>query len=468
MIYTFDLLSKRIGTAIEDDLSVPGGGGGGGGGGVSQANVLLQAAISASAMVDVSVNALGASSRFADTTGDSLNDFFYRLPFNVVTPQGRFWSSTTFARTANAPRTFECIFELEAKSAIASLEIARLGLTGGPAGSQELIFGTDGGDANVAPFSIGDANSGYAPISGFGASLTGFRYHVAIVYRASGLMDMYVNGGRWVSNRSTSFASTHTDVSFQMGCRAGGVSSGGVALYYGTRVTSLELYDNDSFTPPSTLGELTYLQTGAAANNNVLLHFDGANGDTAITNQFPRYFQAAGDARLSTAQKKFGASSLRLDGVGDSLVGQAGSGYGFAADFTIDFWMRSDNLGSVLLFDTRASSSSSTGFAIYLSAGDLRVFSANADRISGPSVTTNVWQHVALTRSGTSMRLFLNGVQAGSTYTIGTNFTDPNLVLGSQAFSRSSHFAGYIDEFRVLPTTAAWTANFTPPTIPYT
>ena len=82
------------------------------------------------------------------------------------------------------------------------------------------------------------------------------------------------------------------------------------------------------------------------------------------------------------------------------------------------------------------------------------------------STDLNTWRHVAVTRSGTSLRLFINGVQRGSTLTSSANLSDNQLKIGYY-YSETFGFVGKVDEFRVTKGVARYTANFTPPTVPF-
>jgi hypothetical protein len=65
-------------------------------------------------------------------------------------------------------------------------------------------------------------------------------------------------------------------------------------------------------------------------NVSLLIHCDGSNGSTTITDSGPKGKSPSsvnGDAKISTAQSKFGGASLLLDGSGDYI------NYGDDADF---------------------------------------------------------------------------------------------------------------------------------------
>jgi hypothetical protein len=81
----------------------------------------------------------------------------------------------------------------------------------------------------------------------------------------------------------------------------------------------------------------------------------------------------------------------------------------------------------------------------------------------------NRWLHVAVTRSGTSLRVFFNGTQFGSTLTNSTNISDTTSVfaIGNHAGdSARCAFPGLITNFHFVKGTALYTSNFTAPTAP--
>jgi len=75
----------------------------------------------------------------------------------------------------------------------------------------------------------------------------------------------------------------------------------------------------------------------------------------------------------------------------------------------------------------------------------------------------NQWQHIAMTREGTSLRLFYNGTLFDSgTNSYNLNQTDYVLYA---AYTDGSYlsFGGYIQDVRITKGLARYTANFTPP-----
>ena len=73
------------------------------------------------------------------------------------------------------------------------------------------------------------------------------------------------------------------------------------------------------------------------------------------------------------------------------------------------------------------------------------------------SSTVGQWWHYAVSREGTTTRMFINGVLRGSA-TSSTNFTNNGIAIG-RATDGGYGFAGYIQDFRVYKT-AKYTSNF--------
>jgi hypothetical protein len=79
------------------------------------------------------------------------------------------------------------------------------------------------------------------------------------------------------------------------------------------------------------------------------------------------------------------------------------------------------------------------------------------------------WFHVAVTRSGTSVRTFINGVLIGTgTLTAGAILMNGTVSRLGAIPGAINYLNGAISNFRIITGTALYTANFTPPTTPFT
>jgi len=174
---------------------------------------------------------------------------------------------------------------------------------------------------------------------------------------------------------------------------------------------------------------------------------------------------ANGDAQLSTAEKKFGTASLLLDGTGDYASVTAQDDFGFGTgDFTVEGWIYlTDLVGTQQVFDFRAGAVGDIAATVYVSnGGQIRYYTDSADRITGSTLNSATWYHVALVKESGSTKLYIDGTQVGSTYTDVNNYgTTKPLTIGSR-YDGGNEFGGYIDEVRIIKGTAEYTGNFTP------
>ncbi len=178
------------------------------------------------------------------------------------------------------------------------------------------------------------------------------------------------------------------------------------------------------------------------------------------------------DAQLDTTVKKFGTSSLKLDGSNDSIsVPSSGDlGFGTNTDFTIEFWAYANTTGlsSATLFDLRDNGTDAEGLSLaFRAAGevDLRVGTTTAITGSGAGIATGVWKHYAIAREGTDTRLFVDGTQRGIKFSDTTDYgSSKGIVFGADFDGASNNVTGWIDEVRIEKDVAKYTSNFTAPT----
>lgn len=223
---------------------------------------------------------------------------------------------------------------------------------------------------------------------------------------------------------------------------------------------------------------VTTAQTDAYfANVVALLHFNGADGSTTFTDQKAHTFTAAGNAQLDTAQFKFATASGLFDGTGDYISTPDSADWDFGTgDFTVEAFIRFNALpvsGVACLVSNYQNTTTGwyfqfrNDFAVarlnFGSSGDTPV----VDAAWSPS--TGVWYHVAVSRSGSSVRFFVNGTQIGSTGTNSENISGSTgaLHVGTLNSAIAQYFNGWMDELRITKGVARYTANFTAPASPF-
>jgi hypothetical protein len=224
-----------------------------------------------------------------------------------------------------------------------------------------------------------------------------------------------------------------------------------------------------------------YDSTLGAANGEVLLcHFEGANTSENIIDDCGRHtVSVGGTAYLSTAQSKFGGSSLFFDGSGGFirfLDNQDDYNLGTTGDFTFELEYRPAVItGIQTLFSLAINQGNGSVNVRTNSSGRLITQSDTGNDIVGTTaLTANNWYHVALVRRGGILRMFLNGTKEGNDFADTTNYYDNTggaaqpRVGGSITLSDDSPLNGWIDEVRMLKGVAAFWDTFTLPTAPYT
>jgi len=195
----------------------------------------------------------------------------------------------------------------------------------------------------------------------------------------------------------------------------------------------------------------------------MLLHFNGSNGSTTFTDEVGHTMAVASPAQISTAAFKFGGASGLFDGVAGFINATTGADFEFAADLTIECWIKPVNTSDVgVIFDSRVSGPTSTGLVVYKSGSTINLFTSNGARLVSPPITAGVWVHIALVRASGVFRMYINGV-GGSTYSNAINMTDGRCYIGRDSTAAALYWNGNIDEFRITKY-ARYTADFAPQT----
>lgn len=185
-----------------------------------------------------------------------------------------------------------------------------------------------------------------------------------------------------------------------------------------------------------------------------------ATGDQLVRNQFDEYTLPS-----NVYATQFNGSSQYL-----TIPNNSSFNFG-TGDFTIECWIYTNssatqriisyNTGAVQPYDLLLVN---TGSNVYVS-----FFDGTTDNTTGTNyVTQNQWVHIAVTRSGTSLRIFINGVLSGSASNSVNLTNSATMYIGRYAASAVQYFSGYISNLRIVKGTAVYTSAFTPPTSPLT
>jgi len=190
----------------------------------------------------------------------------------------------------------------------------------------------------------------------------------------------------------------------------------------------------------------------------------GKMGRTQSTGQDYHIATFDNSAELDTAQKKFGKSSLYLAASADSVTIPASAEFAYGTNaYTYDIYIRPSTAaltGTAHIFDTRESATEVAG-RLYLESNQLR-YNVNGSDLAIDTTTTFVadtWYHIAVVRSSTTVKLYVNGTETATGTDSSTYITKP-IKIGA-AFNGGNGFVGHIDEFRVS-TTNRYTTAFSP------
>ncbi len=267
---------------------------------------------------------------------------------------------------------------------------------------------------------------------------------------------IYLNGKlEGIGQASSSFSA----VAIQIGTGRGAPTNLFAGYISDARLANAAIY-TANFSVPS--GPLSLVSTTNANTFALLSSTNAGIFDSAGKNNLITY----GDAKVATNVTKFGTGSMSFGGTGYIVVpANINTTFG-TGDFTIEFWFYSATSQTANLYDQRTTTNQVTP-VIYLNSGVLTYYVSANQQITGSAVPTSQWNHVALARSGTSTKMFLNGTQTGTTYTDSNSYVSAQIGIGAYPVTGVSPFTGYIEDLRVTKGIARYTANFTPPNQPF-
>lgn len=174
-----------------------------------------------------------------------------------------------------------------------------------------------------------------------------------------------------------------------------------------------------------------------------------------------------GSAKTTKRIKKFGSSSLLLNGSDSYLSVPSSDDFNFEGEpFTIEFYLRPKALNNFTVMSRGTSANDYWEFGYDNSNG---VFfktvesGVETNYVEGTTLTANTFTHVSLVRDDSTFKLYKDGTQMGATITSSNVIPSPSssLEIGRRSYDTSNYYDGYVDELRV-----SWidrySSNFTP------
>ena len=171
------------------------------------------------------------------------------------------------------------------------------------------------------------------------------------------------------------------------------------------------------------------------------------------------------------------AGYVEFDGSTEYLSIADSADFSFGTgDYTMEAWIYPTSTGSYPLIIAQYENTSTTAswfFSLGNNTTTVEYYAYSPDGnlspyLSGGTAPLNTWTHVAVTRSGSTVRLFVGGSQVDSR-TWSNAHRDSSLSVTIGASSNGLYkFRGNISNVRIVKGTALYTSDFTPPSSPLT
>jgi hypothetical protein len=203
---------------------------------------------------------------------------------------------------------------------------------------------------------------------------------------------------------------------------------------------------------------------GLDTNTKLLFHMDGPDGSHEFIDDSnsEHSFAHTATAQLLTATKKWGKSSLSLDGDSDYISDADSTDWDIfnTTNFTLDVWIKLNSYsGSYYPIVTQYEDVSNRWHLYYDGRGGYNYLSFYGEdaptwlNFNGGAISDTNWHHVALIKVGTDIGLYLDGTQTAygdATSLVGSAFNG-SLYIGYYV-ANPVYFPGYMDDFRITHT----------------
>ena len=336
----------------------------------------------------------------------------------------------------------------------------------GYTGSGALLFQTGDGNGRMVIYA-----SGSAVITESGTATVGTWIHYALVRNGSTLT-LYRNG----TSSGSATNSTNFNNSSQLGIGATGVAppGGSIGMYSingylsNVRIVKGTALYTENFTPPTQpLTAITNTSLLTCQSNRFI---DNSTNNFAIAvsgNSQPTFFNpfTVTYSTLQSYSPNVFGGSMYFDGTGDFLTVPTNTAFSLSADFTVEFWINTSVNGVQGIISTGNGATIQPYF--YLNGLTPTFLYNNINVATGPNITLNAWNHIAYSRSGSSIRVFTNGVAGTTASPYTDSFTNSGIWI-SGSNSNTQLFTGYVSDVRIVKGTALYTSNFVPSNQPLT
>jgi hypothetical protein len=306
--------------------------------------------------------------------------------------------------------------------------------------------------------------------------------HVAMS-RSSNVFSIYINGVR-VATTTTSQNVDSSGNNLTIGADNNGDE--GVFTGYISNVRVVKgsaVYTGASFTVPTSAltavanTSLLTCQSNRFVDNSTNAFTITKNGDTSVQAFSP--FNPTAAYSTSTV-----GGSGYFDGSGDYLLAASNSAFALGTgDFTVETFAYYNSLSqadAALIINWDGITWAANKWSLHANHVSYpskvsffvnNINSSTAVLVSTTTMTLGQWYHIAVSRSGNTFRLFINGAleaTATSSASMDGGNNSPIYVGGGLSAGNTQWFNGYLSSPRLVKGTAVYTAAFTPPTAPLT
>jgi hypothetical protein len=191
----------------------------------------------------------------------------------------------------------------------------------------------------------------------------------------------------------------------------------------------------------------------------LLLH-----GDSLVdSSRYGRSVSASGSAAVSSTQNKFGSQSLYFPSGGNGIfsIATTGGGFNIYGDYVLEWWQYlSTTTAQQYIFSSGVTNGTGTAaFSMDWNSvsGVFRPYltSPFSTMSYGSTLSANQWQYIAVSRAGSTIRLYVAG-PSSSTASLVATANDERAFLSNAttavlgySFPRNAISNGYIDDMRL-------------------
>jgi hypothetical protein len=364
-------------------------------------------------------------------------------------------NTTNISTTVTAPGsdnvTYEWFFRANAVTA---------GVTQGMLQTRTDTSGSDGIDVSLSGAAISISTSGSFLLTTGNNIAANTWYHCA-VSRNGAQWALWVNGGASGNFTKSGTTGTQLKLGIKTANTSGEAFDGRISNFRYIKGTALY---TARFTPP--IEPLT-----AVSGTDLLLNT--ANGANFLADSSGNSRTITNSGVTSSNTHPFTPGSART-GLNQTFQIPINSAFTYGTgDFTVEWWSYQTATNGVqgIWRNSTGDATNAIGFwTVTQPSARLTITLGNGTSSntiqSNATVPINTWHHYAIVRSGTTFKLYLDGV--AQTQTITSNINLPAQVGIMQIGNAGGNYNGLVTNFRIVKGTAVYTSDFTVPTEPLT